>query len=330
MNSTKAKKLSLIIGITTLVLGALMKISHILYGTEILVIGILIVGFRFIFPLFSNKNNHLATDSPAVTYPNIAQSFGVTGIVVLGMLLLSPVNLLLNNMIGKEASVLIYYLLAIGIPFWIVYSIRKNKTTDSSFNITIENKRVIPFLIAGTIALLLGIVSPLGNLIPMSESIKKAFMDFGGQTGIFAFLLMVVAAPILEELIFRGIILDGLLKKYSPEKSILISSLLFGLVHLNPWQFVTGLVIGIFSGWVYCRTRSLALSIIIHASANLTGFLLRFFIDMDTAMDDNLVEMYGGLINLVLAIVGAIIIVSVCVYFLNKEFGKQKAEMAVQ
>jgi membrane protease YdiL (CAAX protease family) len=264
------------------------------------------------------------TESTTTNYPNVAQSFGITGIVILGMLLLSPVNLVLNKLIGKEASMLIYYLLAIGIPLWIVYSIRKSKTNCHSFNLTIENKRIIPLVIIGTIALLFGIITPIGNLIPMPESIKKAFMDFGSQTGIFAFFLMVIAAPILEELIFRGIILDGLLKNYSPTKSILISSLLFGLVHLNTWQFVTGLIIGIFSGWVYYRTRSLSFSIIIHASANLSGFLMRFFIDIDSSMDGTLLYMYGGLTNLILAIVGSVLIVTVCIYFLRKEFERLK------
>ena len=139
---------------------------------------------------------------------------------------------------------------------------------------------------------------------------------------------MVIAAPILEELIFRGVILDGLLKKYTPAKSILISSLLFGLVHLNPWQFITGLIIGIFSGWVYYRTKSLSLSIIIHASANLSGFLMRYFIDFDSSMDETLLQMYGGLTNLILAIVGSIIIILICIFYLQKEFNKQKVEIA--
>lgn len=264
------------------------------------------------------------TESTTTNYPNVAQSFGITGIVILGMLLLAPVNLLLNKLIGKEASMLIYYLLAIGIPFWIVYSIRKSKTNCHSFNLTIENKRIIPLVIIGTIALLFGTIAPIGNLIPMPEIIKKAFMDFGSQPGIFAFFLMVIAAPILEELIFRGIILDGLLEKYSPTKAILISSLLFGFVHLNPWQFVTGLIIGFFSGWVYYRTRSLSFSIIIHASANLSGFLMRFFIDIDSSMDKTLLDMYCGLTNLILVIVGSVLIVTVCIYFLRKEFERLK------
>jgi hypothetical protein len=262
------------------------------------------------------------TESITKNYPNVAQSFGITGIVILGMLLLVPLNLLLNKLIGKEASMLIYYLFAIGIPFWIVYSIRKGKTKIDSFNVTIGNKRIIPFIAICSIVLLFGIVSPIGNLIPMPESIKKAFMALGSQTGIFSFILMVVAAPILEELIFRGIILDGLLRVYSPVKSILVSSFLFGFVHLNPWQFVTGLIIGIFSGWVYYKTRSLLPSIIIHASANLSGFGMRFILDVDSSMDKSLVEIYGGWTNLILMILGSIVIVSTCIYYLNKEFIK--------
>lgn len=133
---------------------------------------------------------------------------------------------------------------------------------------------------------------------------------------------MVIAAPILEELIFRGIILDGLLKKYSPLKSILVSSFLFGMVHLNPWQFIAGLLIGIFCGWVYYRTRSLLACIIIHFAANLSGFSVRFFIDIEAHMDDTIFEMYGGITNLIAVIFVSIIAITTCIYVLNKEFEK--------
>ncbi len=96
-----------------------------------------------------------------------------------------------------------------GIPFLIVYSIRKRKTGDKSFKMTIENPGIIPFIIIGTIALLFGIISPIQSLIPMSEDIRKELMEFANQRGFFIFVEMVIAAPILEELIFRGIILMG-------------------------------------------------------------------------------------------------------------------------
>lgn len=270
------------------------------------------------------------TNSTPKNYPNVAQSFGITGIVIIGSLVFSPVIMILNKWIGKEASMLIYYLLAIGASFLIINSIRKRKTGKNSFNLKIENHRIIPFVIVGTLALLYGVISPIGNLIPIPDVFKKAFLDLGSQTGVFAFILLVIAAPILEEFIFRGVILDGLLKKYSPIKSILISSFLFGLVHLNPWQFVTGLIIGVFSGWVYYKTKSLSLSIIIHAAANLNAFLLQHFTDIESTIDDTLLEMYGGLTRLIFAIIGSIAILAICIYFLKKEFNKPKSEIIAQ
>lgn len=229
---------------------------------------------------------------------------------------------ILSKIINKEAAKLLYYLFAIGIPFLIVYSIRKRKTGKYSFEIGIKNKRIIPSLILGLIALLLGIIGPIGSLIPMPEIIKEIFRGSRSQTGVSAFILMVIAAPILEELIFRGIILDGLLSKYTPFKSILISSLLFGLVHLNPWQFVTGFMIGIFMGWVYYNTRSVLPTIIIHAAANLVGFSVRIFADAESSLNNTLADNYGGITNFVLAIIGYVIVVLVCVYYLKKEFIK--------
>ena len=263
------------------------------------------------------------TDLENKHYPNVRQSFGITGIMILASILFTPLNIILSKFIDGETSQFIYYLFAIGITFWIVYSIRKRKTNSVTFNFKIDNKRIIPFVIIGAIALLLGIISPISALIPMPELIKKEFASLGNQTGLSSFLLMVITAPILEELIFRGIMLDGLLKNYSPVKSILISSLLFGLVHLNPWQFVAGLFLGAFIGWIYYKTKSLSFAIIIHATVNSTGYLTRCFYDFDySSMNKTLVESYGGILNLVFAIAGFISIFAISTYYLKKEFKK--------
>ena len=265
------------------------------------------------------------TDLETKNYPSVGQSFGIAGIMILGSILFAPLNLVLNKFIDVEASLFIYYLVAVGITFWIVYAIRKRKTDATSFNLKVENKRIIPFVIIAAIALLFGIISPISDLIPMPEVIKKAFANLATQDGFFSFLYMVIAAPIFEELIFRGIMLDGLLKRYSPIKAILISSFLFGLVHLNPWQFIAGLFLGMFMGWVYYKTKSLSFTIIIHASVNLTGFLTRYFSDFDpTDMNKTLVESYGGILNLVFVIVGCISILAISLYYLSREFQKNE------
>lgn len=263
------------------------------------------------------------------SYPGIAQSFIITGIVILGTLIFAPVGLLLNEVTGKEAAALIYYLLSMGIPLWIVSYIRKRKANLSSFNIHFQNPRILVLIMVATIALVFGIISPLSDLIPLPESMKESLVDAANQKGMLTFILMVIAAPVLEELLFRGIMLDGLLKKYTPVKSIVITSLLFGIVHLNPWQFVAGFIIGLFIGWIYYETKSVAYSIIIHATANLCGYLLRVFSDADSLINNSFAEMYGGMANLIVISLGACVIIFICIYFLGKEFREGRLKLAV-
>ena len=254
-------------------------------------------------------------------YPNVGQSFGIAGIMVLATILISPLAFITNRFIYKDLSFLIIYLIAVGVTFLIVYSIRKRKTDDTTFNFKIENKRIIPFVIISIVALNFGLISPIIDLIPMPELWQKAFADLVGRGSFFSFLSIVIAAPILEELIFRGIILDGLLKKYSPIKSILISSILFGLVHLNPWQFLAALSLGAFIGWIYYNTKSVSFAIIIHAANNLGGFLIGKFSDSDTLeMNKTLVENYGSVQNLIIVLICSVTIISISIYYLRSEF----------
>jgi len=153
--------------------------------------------------------------------------------------------------------------------------------------------------------------------------LQKTFADLMGKYSISTFITIVIAAPILEELIFRGIILDGLLKKYSPIKAILITSVLFGLVHLNPWQFLAALSLGIFAGWIYHETKSISFAIIIHAANNLGGFLIGKFSESDTlSTNKTLIESYGGVLNLVLILIASVTIVAISIYYLRGEFRK--------
>ncbi|XOD66733.1 MAG: type II CAAX prenyl endopeptidase Rce1 family protein [Flavobacteriales bacterium Tduv] len=80
---------------------------------------------------------------------------------------------------------------------------------------------------------------------------------------------VVFLAPVCEEIFFRGILLNGLLhNKTHPIKAILFSSFLFGAIHMNPWQFVGGMLIGSLLGLVYFCTRSISHCIMLHAFNN--------------------------------------------------------------
>ena len=78
----------------------------------------------------------------------------------------------------------------------------------------------------------------------------------------------IIVAPLTEEVLFRGVILRGLLQRFSTVGAIAISAMLFGLIHLNPWQFVTAVILGCVFGWWYVRTNSLLPSLAGHAVVN--------------------------------------------------------------
>ena len=259
-------------------------------------------------------------DNKKIYYPSIGQSWGIVGIAILSMLLFFPVNLILDKVTGKEFSFLVYYLLAMGVPFGIAHLIRNKRTGNKTYNFSLSSFKIMALVSISIIAIQTGIMSPIVNFLPMPEFMQKVFLEFANQNGVFSFIAIVIAAPIIEELIFRGIILDGLLQRYSPIKSIILSSILFGIVHLNPWQFVSALIIGLFSGWVYYRTRKLSLSILIHLVNNLVAFLGMYFMDAETMMNESLTELYGGFTNLILIIIGAILVSILGIFLLRKEF----------
>jgi uncharacterized protein len=81
-------------------------------------------------------------------------------------------------------------------------------------------------------------------------------------------LVTCMLAPILEEMLFRGVILRSFLTQYPRWIAIAGSAALFGLAHLNLYQFIVGAVLGALTGWLYERTRSLLPCIALHAAYN--------------------------------------------------------------
>jgi membrane protease YdiL (CAAX protease family) len=71
-----------------------------------------------------------------------------------------------------------------------------------------------------------------------------------------------------EEIFFRGIIARRFFRAYPLRKAILLSAVLFGLCHLNPWQAVNSFFGGIFYAWIYWRYKSIWLCMFLHAYNN--------------------------------------------------------------
>ncbi len=131
----------------------------------------------------------------------------------------------------------------------------------------------IALLIPAMVLFGTSLVTMLIALFPLSPAQTQMFGHLS-EGNLASVVTACVLAPVLEEMLFRGIILRAFLHQYSRWQAILGSALLFGLAHLNIYQFFIGLGVGILSGWLYERTRSLGPCIALHAFYNSALILL--------------------------------------------------------
>ncbi len=114
------------------------------------------------------------------------------------------------------------------------------------------------------------VIEPLLNLFPAHY---LEGLDAMIGTGGWAILTTVVAAPLLEEIFFRGLLLDTLARRWNAMWAVVASAAVFGIIHFNPPQSTNAFVIAIIMGFIYLRSRSLVPVIVIHAINNGLSYL---------------------------------------------------------
>jgi len=115
----------------------------------------------------------------------------------------------------------------------------------------------------------------LRSIFPIPDFVARMMSDLS-QGGIASVVAMVIVAPFTEELLFRGLILRGFLARYGVVAAVLVSAVLFALVHVNPYQFGSAFLMGVFLAWLFLRTHSLWPCIIAHGFFNLHPIVLPF------------------------------------------------------
>ncbi len=148
-----------------------------------------------------------------------------------------------------------------------------------------ENWKVLPALLAvlGMLGLAF-LLDPLNLVMPEPDDrVKDAMKMLADGPIVISLLCTAVFAPFFEEWLFRGIVLRGLLGKLKPVWAILISSVVFGLFHLNLWQAIPATLMGLMLGYVYWRTGSLKLTMLMHCANNTLSVILMSIHGADTS-----------------------------------------------
>lgn len=171
---------------------------------------------------------------------------------------------------------------------------------DYTYKNIIKKWKINSIQMIGVLVSVIGIVillSEIDNFVDLFFPLKGMWKEIFSQmldekNGIMVIFISVgFVAPIIEEIIFRGIILEGLLKNYSEKKAIIISALLFGIVHMNIWQFIVASLFGLILGYWYSKTKSIFICIFAHIINNVIPIISVYLLDIEIkGFNDSLQE----------------------------------------
>ena len=113
------------------------------------------------------------------------------------------------------------------------------------------------------------------NLIDLRPAFFESFVEsyVSNRYSIMILLDACLIGPIIEEIIFRGIALSNLKEAYSEKTGIIVSSVLFAIVHINPPQIILAFLLGLVLGRLYVKSNKLFNAMLLHIYWNSLIFL---------------------------------------------------------
>ena len=155
------------------------------------------------------------------------------------------------------------------------------------------------------------VLEPLLNLFPESY-----FADFSKLigSGFWSIVMTVVLAPVLEEIFFRGLILEQLRRRIPVWQAVVASALFFGAVHLpNVPQAINAVMMAVIMGYIYVLSGSLMSVIVVHAVNNGIAYLV---LEMTGTQSTDIRAMIGNdPVYWIVFAVSAAVVVTAFVFF---------------
>src|SRR3989337_2741617 len=135
----------------------------------------------------------------------------------------------------------------------------------------------LPFIILA--GFVINLISSYYGINPEMQDVVQWVLE---EKSLFILMSLVffgiIIAPLIEEIIFRGFLQSALKNYFGRRYAIAISASLFAAVHMDIFAFFQILILGILLGYLYEKTQTLAVSVVIHILHNsLTLVFLRYF-----------------------------------------------------
>ncbi len=136
----------------------------------------------------------------------------------------------------------------------------------------------------------------------------------------WGYLVVGLLAPLAEEMVFRGAVLRSLLCwMKNPWIGIVISAVLFAVIHMNPAQMPHAFLIGLLLGWMYYRTDSIVPGVVYHWVNNTVAYVMY---NLYPNPDMTLVELFGTEQKVLMALGFSLLIFLPALFQLNQRLSK--------
>ena len=131
------------------------------------------------------------------------------------------------------------------------------------------------FIVSGMTIATAFAAEPISSLLPeMPEWFEQIMSGLTGGNFILSFICVSIFAPLFEEWLCRGVVLRGLLTTMRPASAIAVSAAFFAVLHMNPWQALPAFLLGVVFGYVYYKTGSLKLTMLMHFVNNTMALVM--------------------------------------------------------
>ena len=247
----------------------------------------------------------------------------VLGEILLGLSKIPAVEKFLSDEYAEMCVSLV--LMALGL-FLIVWSMSKilkvNPVSGGGFLLRKSSAAEIVM----TFVLFFGLC---GLLLPVSETFSENWEIFryqglhlprpaepeveGSAWVLLAILLIPVLPAIFEELLFRGVILRGLLQ-FGKVPAVLLSAFVFALAHGSYQQFIYQFIVGIMLGCLFVETKNIAVSMAGHFANNFFASWVLSIVYASAGTGPN-AEVYIAIADIMFALIGTACVVSAFLYF---------------
>jgi membrane protease YdiL (CAAX protease family) len=245
--------------------------------------------------LFARKVNSYDLYSGHAWYvPGVKGMFGFIGWFILGSILGGMVMLIMGLFMSPQAvqdysMVVVYPVQFLPAMVYAANQSRKNMMFDPGY--VLDNRHSAPYSFG--LLVLITVVMTFASMFAFDlpnywnmqltnrssllsrfyEVIMETMKQMTGGPFWSSFLVVAIFAPIFEEWLCRGMVLRGLLTKMKPVWAIVVSAVFFAVIHGNPWQALNAFLLGMVMGYVYFKTGSLILTMIIHFVNNGTAVI---------------------------------------------------------